>query len=166
MDMSAASGLSSGSASIDCGCWLGNDGGAPLAAPMSAFISCCCCSSDQTDGSGWEANGAGRELLAVRDWIGGVGVSSPRNWRTFVECVGKGASGGSGAARSRQARCEGWTADCDVHEYTGESSPRAEVVSFARRSAPRFRMAFLRASAFAAADDMAAAVVVVGHAAV
>ena len=38
--------------------------------------------------------------------------------------------------------------------YTGESSPRADVVSFARRSVPRARMALRRSAARAAAEDM------------
>ena len=44
---------------------------------------------------------------------------------------------------------------------TGASSPLAEVVSLARRSVPLARIAFLLASALAAADDMAVSVVTV-----
>jgi len=38
--------------------------------------------------------------------------------------------------------------------YAGASSPRADDVSFARRSEPLLRMALLRASARSAAEDM------------
>lgn len=103
MDMRAARGLSSGSAvSSDeaMGCCPRNDLG-PLAPPMSALNSCCCCSSDHMEGSGLPAPSpvaekGDCESLALRDISGGVGsiVSSPTNCRRFVDW-GMGARGGS-----------------------------------------------------------------------
>lgn len=120
-------------------------------------MNCCCCSGDQTDGSGIglepAPSPAASNGLIVRGGVDidlglglgwgdgdgdgvnrfGVGMlllldSSPRKFR---EMLGKGGS------------------SC---MYAGASSPRAEVVSFASLSVPLLRMALRRASARAAAD--------------
>jgi hypothetical protein len=134
-------------------------------------MNCCCCSGDQTDGSGIGLEPAPRPAasnwfivrggvlidlgLGLGDGDGdgvnrfGVGMlllldSSPRKFR---EMLGKGGSSfyvGKGG--------EIYFVDKPSCMYAGASSPRAEVVSFASLSVPLLRMALRRASARAAAD--------------
>lgn len=101
---------------------------------------------------------AGRGAAAVDVEVGlGALVSSPTKLSRVGLLVGSGASGGSAGTRTHEAQRRHRASDVYVPSwrYAEASSPRAEDVSFARRSPPRARIAFLRASALAAADDMA-----------